>query len=338
MVPHAHTALRLALLDPWQRDFPLVAQPFERIAHAVGRDTTTVLDTYLEMQHDGTLSRIGGVIGRGAGGASTLAAIEVPASRLAEVAACVSAHPGVNHNYAREHAINLWFVVTGRDAAAVEATVRAIEHETALPVLRLPMERAYRIDLGFGLHARTATGRMHDGQRANDATPVADADRPLAALVEAGLPLVERPYAAWADACGRSPTQVLDRLQAWLAEGTLRRFGTVVRHHELGYAANAMTVFDVPAAQVDACGAALAMEPGVTLAYRRRRAAGWPYNLYAMVHGRDRLAVGSVLDRAIRHAGLGGFPRAVLFSTQRFKQTGGRYFRAPHEETGHALA
>jgi siroheme decarboxylase len=338
MHPCADTPLHLALLNSWQHDFPLVAQPFERIARSVGRDTAAVLGAYAAMLADGTLSRIGGVFGRGAGGAATLAAIAVPPARLDAVAACVSAHAGVNHNYAREHALNLWFVATGRDAAAVEATLRAIEHETALPVLRLPMERAYRIDLGFDLHARTANAPMRQGPRANDASPVAADDRPLAALVEAGLSLVERPYLAWAETCGRSQTQVLDRLQAWLDEGTLRRFGTVVRHHELGFAANAMAVFDVGAAQVDVCGATLALEPGITLAYRRRRAEGWPYNLYAMVHGRDRLAVDAVLDRAILRAGLDDFPRAVLFSTRRFKQTGGRYFRTPCEETDHAVA
>jgi siroheme decarboxylase len=334
----ANDPLHLALLNGWQHDFPLVAQPFERIARTVGRDAATVRAAYAAMQRDGALSRIGGVFGRGAGGAATLAAMQVPAPRLVAVAAGVSAHAGVNHNYEREHALNLWFVVTGGDAAAVEATVCAIERETGLPVLRLPMERAYRIDLGFALHARTAAAPMRDGPRAHDAEPVAAADRPLAAAVEAGLPLVDRPYAAWADASGRTEAQVLDRLQGWLDRGTLRRFGAVVRHHELGFAANAMAVFDVPAAQVDTCGAALAVEAGVTLAYRRRRAKAWPYNLYAMVHGRDRHAVDAVLDRVIAHAGLHDCPRAVLFSTRRFKQTGGRYFRAPHEETDHALA
>lgn len=327
--------LRLALLNPWQHGFPRVPAPFEVVATAAGCREGEVLAAYAALQRDGTLSRIGGVFGRGAGGAATLAAIAVPAGRLAAVAACVNAQPGVNHNYEREHALNLWFVVTGPDAQAVESTVRTIERRTALPVLRLPMERAYRIDLGFDLRARTAPTPM---RATTDATPVAAADLPLAALVEAGLPLVSRPYDVWASACGTTTDEVLARLDGWLARGTLRRFGTVVRHHELGFAANAMAVFDVPPAQVDACGAALADEPGVTLAYRRRRAAGWPYNLYAMVHGRDRAAVHEVLARATGRAGLGDVPRAVLFSARRFKQTGARYFRALHGEAHDAVA
>jgi hypothetical protein len=88
-----------------------------------------------------------------------------------------------------------------------------------------------------------------------------------------------------------------------------------------------MTVFDVPDERVDACGAALARVPGVTLAYRRERASGWPYNLYCMVHGRDRQAVMGVLAEAIGPCGLADCPRSVLFSRRRFKQTGARRFR-----------
>ena len=88
-----------------------------------------------------------------------------------------------------------------------------------------------------------------------------------------------------------------------------------------------MTVLEAPDALVDDCGEALAAEPGVTLAYRRERAAGWPYNLYAMVHGRDRLAVQTVIERVRQRCGLGALPHAVLFSTQRLKQTGARRFR-----------
>lgn len=328
-------ARRLALLNPWQHGFPLVPEPFAAIAQASACSSAEVIAAYAALQREGALSRIGGVFGRGAGGAATLAAMAVPRDALEAVARCVDAQPGVNHNYEREHRLNLWFVATGTDAAAVEASLRTIEQASGLPVLRLPMERAYRIDLGFDLRARTATAPM---RAAPEAAPVAPADRPLAALVEGGLPLVEQPYAHWATACGTTTDAVLARLADWLARGTLRRFGAIVRHHELGFAANAMAVFDVPAADVDARGSALAELPGITLAYRRRRAEGWPYNLYAMVHGRDRTAVHEVLARATAQAGLAGAPGAVLFSARRFKQTGARCFRAPHGEAHDAVA
>jgi DNA-binding Lrp family transcriptional regulator len=274
------------------------------------------------------------VFAAGAGGAAMLCAFAVPASRLAAVAARVSAQPGVNHNYEREHDFNLWFVVTATDAAALAASVDALEAACGLHALRLPMHRVYRIDLGFDLRGTLAPGGVAPRHGAaalqrSAGEPVHADDRLLAACAERGLPLVQRPFAAWADACSRSEAEVLDTLRHWLALGTLRRFGVVVRHHETGFAHNAMTVFDVPDAVADACGEQLARQPGVTLAYRRARDTGWAYNLYCMVHGRDRAAVEAAIAAAAAGAGLEGMPRAVLFSRRRFKQCGARCFGEP---------
>ena len=140
---------------------------------------------------------------------------------------------------------------------------------------------------------------------------------------------MEQPFDVWASQLGQPLPQVLATLQRWLQERTLSRFGVVVRHHELGFDTNAMTVFDVPANAVDRCGEALAQVPGVTLAYQRARAPGWPYNLYCMVHGRNRSAVLATVAQAIAQAQLHHVPHATLFSLRRFKQTGARRFR-PH--------
>lgn len=325
------TALPPALLNRWQHDFPLCRVPFDAIAATLDQPVEAVLQGYREALADGRLSRIGAVFAAGAGGAALLAAMAVPAARLEAVAARVSAHPGVNHNYQREHTYNLWFVMTGRDRAAVDAAMDALEADTGLRALRLRMLRPYRIDLGFDLHGDAGASRAPRAPRragsGGRVPAVAEADRALAALAEAGLPIEPRPFDRWAQALGRRPEAVLATLAGWLQAGTLSRFGCVVRHHELGWSANAMTVFDVPDDQVDACGAALAGVPGVTLAYRRERAPGWPYNLYCMVHGRSREAVLRVLGEAIGPCGLARFDRAVLFSCRRFKQTGARRFR-----------
>ena len=225
--------------------------------------------------------------------------------------------------------------MTGQDDAAVRAAMRSLEDATGLTALQLRMQRAYRIDLGFDLRERTAPAPM---AAAPEAMPVAEADRPLAALLEDGLPLVPRPFDAWAQALGRTGESVLQTLQQWLDQGTVRRIGAIVRHHELGFDANAMTVFNIPEAQVDACGEALARVTGVTLAYRRERTGGWPYNLYCMVHGRDRTAVRDVIARVLDHCDLAQYPHEVLFSCRRFKQTGPRRFRALPEATAPSVA
>jgi DNA-binding Lrp family transcriptional regulator len=327
---------RLDLLNDWQRGFPLVRAPFAAIGRMTAQSEARVIEAYRSAVQSGALSRIGGVFDSRAGGAGLLAAMAVPPERLDAVAAIVSAHPGVNHNYEREHAYNLWFVMTGRDAPSVHAEMDALEAETGLPALRLPMRQVYRIDLGFDLrHHRAETGPALLGAT-DSPEPLAPADRALAAVVESGLPLQPLPFDAWALATGRTTSDVLQTLQRWLGSGVLRRFGTVVRHHELGFAANAMAVFDVPDAAVDRIGRALAGEPGLTLIYRRERAGDWPYNLYCMVHGRDRATVTGVLADVIARHGLHACDHRVLFSRRRFKQAGARRFRASARETQHA--
>jgi DNA-binding Lrp family transcriptional regulator len=343
------TGLRdaLDLLNPWQRDFPLVHEPYAVLGQRLGRTGGEVLALLHSLRAHGALSRIGGVFSARAGGSALLAAMAVPVQRLHEVAAQVSAHPGVNHNYEREDRFNLWFVMTACDDAALELAMQGLERTTGLDALRLPMLRPYRIDLGFDLRAPLAA--TPDARPCMGLAPaVADKDRALAALLEEGLPLVERPYDQWARTLGCETQGVLGQLQAWLRAGTLRRFGAIVRHHEFGFQANAMTVFDVPDAVVDSCGERLARQPGVTLAYRRQRADAWPFNLYCMVHGTDRQAVRDAIARAVQDSGLTAFPQRVLFSRQRFKQTGARRFRAlpdgwgeaafPRNEVGHAVA
>ena len=256
------------LLNDWQQRFPLCPLPFEALAASLDCPPLTVMERLQALQAQGSVSRIGGIWNPGAGGAALLCAMAVPPARLEAVAQWVSAHPGVNHNYEREHVYNLWFVLTGCDAASVEQALQGLERQCALAALRLPMQRAYRINLGFDLRPSTEASphtRSVEGATRSAAPAVAPADRPLAALVEQGLPLCRRPYAAWAEALACDESQIIATLQHWLDVGSLRRFGVVVRHHELGFASNAMCVFDVPDEAVDGCAQVLAAQAGVTL-------------------------------------------------------------------------
>ena len=143
--------LEHALLNDWQRDFPLVPNPFAVIAERLGSDEQSILEAYRALGEDGKVSRIGAVLRNGAVGDSTLAAIAVPPERLDEVASLVSGFAEVNHNYEREHCLNLWFVVTAESRARVASVLAEIEQRSGLAVLDLPMLEAYFLDLGFAL-------------------------------------------------------------------------------------------------------------------------------------------------------------------------------------------
>ena len=316
-----YTPLEFSLLNDWQRDFPIVAQPFSELAAKVGADETAILATLKRLQARGAISRVGAVLAPRRIGASTLAALAAPTAEIERIAALVSARPEVTHNSQREHTYTLWFVATAADAATLAAALAAIERDTGCAVISLPLEQEYHIDLGFDLKSahKHAAGLPGTPLRATDAV-----ERQLITALQPGLELVPRPFLRLGERAGMSEDEVLGRIAAWLDEGLIKRFGVVVRHHELGYRANAMVVFDLPAAEVDRVGLQLSAEPGVTLCYRRTRSLPeWPYNLYCMVHGRSREDARPVIERLGQ---LVGVPGQVLFSTRRFKQCGARYF------------
>jgi DNA-binding Lrp family transcriptional regulator len=143
--------LEQRLLNDHQRDFPLDARPFAAIARKLGVDEAEVLAGYRRLSEAGLVSRIGAVLRPHSCGWSTLAAMAVPEAGLEAVADLVSAYPEVNHNYEREHALNLWFVVTAPDRGHVAGVLEDIESETGIEVLDLPLEEAFCLDLGFPL-------------------------------------------------------------------------------------------------------------------------------------------------------------------------------------------
>jgi len=148
-------------------------------------------------------------------------------------------------------------------------------------------------------------------------------DRPILQALTSGLALVPRPFAALAAALGSDEAAVIARIDALARAGILTRVGVIVRHRAIGWAANAMVVWDLPEAAIAAAGRALAAHHGITLCYQRRTVPGlWDYPLYSMIHARSRAeALGVLAEAAALPALAGARPRA-LFSARCFKQTG----------------
>ncbi len=341
-LPQAVDAVTFRLLNEWQRDFPLVARPFARIGRAVGLGEGAVIETYRRLVADGLVSRVGAVFAPRRLGASALAAVAAPPERLEAIAARISQEASINHNYQREHRYNLWFVVTAASRSHLDDVVAGIERDTGCGVIVLPLEEEFHIDLGFDLAAACGSRRAGRGAAAAPAAAIAsDAacalsalERHLVAALQNGLPLVPAPFAEVGARAGLSEATTLGLLERWLEDGLIRRFGAVVRHHELGLEANAMCVWDIPDREVTDLGRKLAAEPAVTLCYRRRRALpDWPYNLFCMIHGSAREEVLAARDEIAARHGLDRAPHAVLFSCRRFKQTGACY--VPEKECSH---
>lgn len=317
------TELDLALLNNYQRGFPLCAKPYAELARQLGISEGDALQRLLQLKQAGSISRIGPVFRPNSIGVSTLAALAVPPAQLEQVAAMVNAYPQVNHNYQREHRYNLWFVATADEPARLANTLEQICNETGCALLDLPLVKDYYIDLGFDLGGGKVAQlqpQAHVSIRPNAA------QRSLIGILQGGLPMVSQPYREIAERLGTSEATIIEQISDWQTAGIIKRFGVVVRHHELGYTANAMVVWDVPDHQVESIGQLLAKDQAVSLCYQRpRRLPDWHYNLFCMIHGKNRAAVEAHIEQLARQHGLQHVPHQSLFSLKRFKQRGAHY-------------
>lgn len=143
-------------------------------------------------------------------------------------------------------------------------------------------------------------------------------------FIQGDLPCVTKPYADLAAKLNMTEQEIVDQIQWMLDQGVVRRFGMAVRHQNIGYTANGMSAWDVPDGMVDEVGSVLAALPEVTHCYERARFGGWPYNLYAMIHGKKRETVLGIAKDISEKIGLTNYK--VLFSTKEYKRTSMSYF------------
>lgn len=146
---HDVDALDRRLIDGYQRDLPVCSRPFLALAEQLGTSEEAVIARLTRLRELGVLSRVGPVFDHALAGASLLAAVAVPDEQRDAFAELINRAPGVNHNYAREHAYNLWFVMTAPDEATLEARLDQLEDDLGRPILRLPMLEGFHIDLSF---------------------------------------------------------------------------------------------------------------------------------------------------------------------------------------------
>lgn len=317
----ADTSISDLLLQSYQRDFPLVREPFSEIAVRIGASEREVSAACKALLGSGIIARIGGVVRPNTLAASTLAAVAVPELWADSVAEMISGLEGVNHVYLRENAINIWFVATGPDRAFVDAALREVERLSEQPVLDLRLEHSFHIDLGFPLKGRAKT---HSPPVQPQVEYCAEPwDRALVQTLTSGIPLSPRPFRAIGEQIGQPEDVIIGRLYHLLQSGIVTRIGLIIRHRALGWRSNAMVVWDVEPEELEEKARILARYRGINLCYRRKRYADrWPYNLYCMIHAKSRESALQTLERASERAGLEGVPRQVLFSSRCYKQTG----------------
>ena len=320
------------ILSLLQTEFPVAARPFDVLAERLGMEPEDFLARIRRLAEAGVIRRIGPVFdSRRLGYTSTLAAARVPAERLAEVAERVSRLPGVTHNYERRGDYNLWFTLTALSEKEIAETLDALGEETGIMFHSLPALAVYKIRAVFGADDTPSGGplRSGSGDPPGEESQPAKLDAGQKRLVRAiqdGLAIEREPFGPVAERAGRPVEEVLAQIRVWTATGLVRRFGAVLAHRRVGYRANGMAVFGVPRDRADAAGRMLAERPEITHCYRRPPLPDFPYNLYAMAHGRSEEAIRVLVDRLAQKIGAADY--ALLFSMTEFKKSPMRYFES----------
>ncbi|MFC6763881.1 Lrp/AsnC family transcriptional regulator [Natrinema soli] len=323
-----------ALIDGYQSGFPIEARPFRRVAADLGIEESAAVDRIRTLREAGIVRRFGAVLNPPVIGSSTLAAVRAPADRFDEVATVINEYRQVNHNYARDHEWNMWFVVTAGSREARDEILADIEARTGCDVLNLPMLTDYYIDLEFPVvnsdrFARESLARRTDSSAtriSEEATGDLSAiEAELLLEIQDGFPLSATPYRDIAGTVGYAVEDVLAAIERLLESGCLKRIGCVINHVVTGFDANCMVVWDVPDDDLDEWGERAGELSYVTLCYHRPRRPEqeWPYNLFTMIHGRDPEAVDAKIDELA--ADYLPVDHERLYSTETLKQTGARY-------------
>ncbi len=331
------------LLNRIQEDFPLCPEPYGALGAALGLEGGEVVGRIARLRQAGIIRQISAIFDtRALGYQSTLVAMRLPPERLEEGAAVVSAHPGVSHNYARQHHFNLWFTLAvppGQDP--VRATQTLGERAGALDVRMLPTLRLFKIGVRLDVTGERAPdaeerARVYGGPQVDAAhrTPLAPRDVAFIRLLQRDLALEARPFDPYAQALGCE----LDELFAWCAQmtaaGKMRRFAAVLRHQRAGFVSNAMGVWRVPPERVAEVGPIMASFAAVSHCYERPVYPDFPYNLYTMVHGRTPAEVRATLDAIAARTGID--EHAYLWSSREFKKERVVYFEEESTTDGGA--
>lgn len=325
--------LERVVINHYQGGFPLIEQPFRSVANYLGCTERTLLDTLGRLLDSGVLSRFGPLYDAvKLGGGLTLAAMSVPEVHYDRVTEQVNGFAEVAHNYRREHTLNMWFVISTASPQHIENALQQIQQVTGFKVISFPKQYEFYVGLWLKLDACnqvttvplpttiTTTAVSSTGEHALD-----ELDRKIINATQAGLPLVSTPYQTIAELSGCSSQQVKQRLQYMLEDGIIRRIGAVPNHYRLGLMANGMTVWDVADDSAMALGCRIGQLDFVSHCYLRpRHQPVWPYNLFAMVHGRTRDEVNDKVEQIAAITGSHSRAHDTLYSSAILKKTGMR--------------
>ncbi len=313
---------RESLIRRIQLNLPIVSDPFGALAEELGVPKETVLEELRKLKEEKVVRQISPIYDtRAVGYDSALIAFRTEPSRIEEVARRVSTHPGVSHNYEREHEFNLWFTLAVPPDAplSLEETVSLMAEETGVEeFVILRTVRSFKIGVRLDYSDLNEKEKKEVGVPTPVRRPLSPREKAVVRVTQGDVPLTDRPFKPLAESLGMSEEALLSTLNTFKKEGIMRRFAAVLYHRKVGFRANGMTVWKVPPERVEEVGRYLASFRSVSHCYERTTNHLWEYNLFTMIHGRTREEVVSFVERVGKETGIEDY--RVLFSTREFKK------------------
>jgi DNA-binding Lrp family transcriptional regulator len=323
-------AIDQQLLNVVQTDFPIQPRPFAELADRVHTTEQDVIQRLGELKEAHIIRQISMIFDtRALGYTSSLVASRAPEGRVDECAAVINEHPGVSHNYRRDHEFNLWWTIAVPPGSSLEDHVNKVHEIAGAESTRL-MQTIRMFKIGVDLDM-TGTRPMDAKSTlpAYKASPRAGA--PLASLevamlreLQEDIALEPEPYAAMASRIGIGEPELLEGARRFVSDGLARRFAAVLYHRHAGFVANAMSVWKVPEGRIDAVGLQMAGFAAVSHCYQRPTYPDWPYNLFGMLHGRTKEDCEMAADAIAQETGVSD--HAMLYSTKEYKKVRVRYY------------
>ncbi len=324
-----------SLLGRLQEAVPCCARPFAVLGERCGIGEDEVIGRITRLKQDRIIRQISAIFDtRSLGYASSLVAAKVDPERVDEAAAVVSAHPGVSHNYLRNHEFNLWYTIAipPTSKLGLERTVEELHQRSgALSTRLLPTLKLHKIGVRFDVEGDSRpddqSAPAYSEKNRTETRALTDVEIAFVRAMQRDLAVVPEPFVALAEELGVSLEALREMHEAFLATGRMRRFAAVLHHRKAGFGANAMGVWAGPQgdpAALERLGSVMAGFRAVSHCYERPSYPDWPYNLFTMVHGKSEEECRQTLGAISEATGLTDWQ--ALFSSKEYKKVRVRYF------------
>jgi len=301
------TKLRKQLCNVLQEGLPVCPKPYTDLAKFLNSDEKTVLQEIEALKKAGVIRRICALINsRALGRASTLVAAHIPEENLGEVTETVNALEDVSHNYLREHYYNLWFTLQAESPEQIEVTVSNLSARFGVDFHSLPVERIFKLDVRFDAEGEGQPLGDVEQIPSSETVELNEIEKQILSKLEDDLEVITEPFDFLCDE-GLERREVLRIIRGLIDKGVVRRIAAVVDHRKLGFVANVLFCSEVPEDRVVEAGKALARFGMVSHCYERETIADWPYNLFAMMHGKSMGEIQHVISKFIESEKIDSF-------------------------------